>query len=178
MNKCVRNLSKFAAIAMMLFATLNLAAQEITGSIRGTVSDPTQANVQNASVTAIQVETGLARSVVTDRLGDFLLVELPIGHYKLEVRAQGFQKYLREGITLDVNESATVPVHLKVGSDSQQVQVNANADLRLTGATSRNSESYSPVLSHSRPDFCRRAADCATVKATRSMASAPSRTTL
>jgi len=129
MNKCVRNLSKFAAIAMMLFATLNLAAQEITGSIRGTVSDPTQANVQNASVTAIQVETGLARSVVTDRLGDFLLVELPIGHYKLEVRAQGFQKYLREGITLDVNESATVPVHLKVGSDSQQVQVNANADL-------------------------------------------------
>ena len=58
-----------------------------------------------------------------------MLVELPIGHYRLEVQAKGFQKYLQQGISLDVNETATVGVHLKVGSETQQVEVSANAAL-------------------------------------------------
>ncbi len=134
MNERARNLGKVAV--WMLFATSSLAGQEITGSIRGTVLDPSQATVQRATVAATQVETGLTRSAVTDRQGDFLLVELPIGHYKLQVRARGFQTYLREGITLEVNETATVPVHLRVGSDSQQVQVTADAELIQSDASS------------------------------------------
>jgi hypothetical protein len=58
------------------------------------------------------VETGLARTATTNRAGNFLLLELPVGHYQLEVSASGFQKYLQEGVSLDVNEIATVPIHL------------------------------------------------------------------
>ena len=118
-----------AAVAGFNLASLNLTAQQITGSIRGTVQDPTGAIVQGATVTAKQTETGLTRAVVTDRQGAYVLVELPIGHYKLEVQAKGFQKYLQQGISLDVNETATVSIHLKLGSETQQVEVSADAAL-------------------------------------------------
>ncbi len=110
-------------------ASVNVAGQQITGSIRGTVLDPSGATVQAATVTAQQVETGLTRSAITDRQGAYVLIELPIGHYQLEVHAKGFQKYLQQGISLDVNETATVNVTLKVGSESQQVEINADAAL-------------------------------------------------
>src|ERR1700685_570369 len=111
------------------FASLNAAGQQITGSIRGTVLDPSGAIVQAATVTAKQVETGLTRESTTDRQGEYVLVELPIGHYRLETQAKGFQTYLQQGISLDVNETATVGIHLKVGSETQQVEVSANAAL-------------------------------------------------
>src|SRR6185312_9808280 len=55
--------------------------------------------------------------------------ELPVGHYQLRVEARSFQKYVQEGIMLNVNETAQVPVHLVVGSESQQIQVTADAQL-------------------------------------------------
>lgn len=118
-----------ACAVVITFASLTVAAQQITGNIHGTVTDPSGAVVQSASIVAKQVETGLTRTAITDRSGNYLLVELPVGHYKLEVTARGFQKYLQEGITLDVNQSATVPIRLRLGSETQQVDVNANAAL-------------------------------------------------
>ena len=114
---------------MAVLTSLNVAGQQITGSIRGSVNDPSGAIVQAATVTAKQTETGLTRVAITDRQGEYLLVELPIGHYQLEVHAKGFQTYLQQGISLDVNETATVGVHLKLGSERQQVEVSADAAL-------------------------------------------------
>jgi outer membrane receptor protein involved in Fe transport len=114
---------------MALLTSLNVSGQQITGSIRGSVSDPSAAIVQGATVTAKHTETGLIRTSVTDRQGEYVLVELPIGHYQLEVRAPGFQKYLQQGISLDVNETATVSIHLKLGAETQQVEVSADAAL-------------------------------------------------
>src|ERR1700691_6036861 len=118
-----------AVIAGVNFVALNLAGQQITANIRGTVLDPSGAIVQSATVTAKQLETGLTRAAVTDRQGEYVLVELPIGHYQLEVQAKGFQKYLQQGISLDVDETATVDIHLKLGAETQQVEVSANAAL-------------------------------------------------
>jgi hypothetical protein len=84
---------------MAILTTLNVAGQQITGSIRGAVLDPSGAIVQAAKVTAKQTETGLTRAAVTDRQGAYVLIELPIGHYQLEVQAKGFQKYLQQGIS-------------------------------------------------------------------------------
>src|ERR1700691_4010218 len=114
---------------MAILTSLNVAGQQITGNIRGTVLDPSGAMVQATMVTAKQTETGLTRSAVTDRQGEYVLVELPIGHYQVEVHAQGFQKYLQQGILLDVNETATVSIHLKLGAETQQVEVRADADM-------------------------------------------------
>jgi outer membrane receptor protein involved in Fe transport len=117
------------AVLLMILAALPITAQQITGNIHGTISDPSGALVQSAAVSVQQIETGLTRTASTDRNGSYLLVELPVGHYRLEVAAKGFQKYIQEGISLDVNETATVIVHLRVGSEAQQVEVNADAAL-------------------------------------------------
>jgi outer membrane receptor protein involved in Fe transport len=65
-----------------------------------------------------------------------LLVELPIGHYRVEAQAKGFQKYTQAGITLDVNETATVTIHLRVGTAAEQVEVQADAALVEATVTS------------------------------------------
>jgi outer membrane receptor protein involved in Fe transport len=118
-----------ACVLLTALASLEVAAQQITGSIRGTVIDPSGAVVQSAAVTAQQAETGLTRSASTDRDGAYVLVELPIGHYQIRTEAKGYQKYLQEGISLDINQTATVNVHLKLGAETQQVEVKADAQL-------------------------------------------------
>src|SRR3984885_4173956 len=129
MGKHLSGLRNLACVLRAVSATSNLAAQQITGSLRGTVLDPSGAIVQAATITAKQIETGLTRTATTDHQGDYVLIELPVGHYQLEVKARGFQTYLQQGISLDVNETATVSVRLMVGSETQQVRVTADADL-------------------------------------------------
>jgi outer membrane receptor protein involved in Fe transport len=129
---------------VILSAGITVSAQQITGNIRGTVADPSGAVVQGAVVSAKHVETGLTRTTTTDRDGNYLLLELPVGHYQLEVAAKGFQKYVREGILLNVNETATVPVRLVVGAETQRVQVQADAELIQPSVTSLGK----PVLEH------------------------------
>src|SRR5258708_28449814 len=81
------------------------AAQETWASLRGTVTDGSGAIVSGTQVTATQMETGLQRSAMSDAQGSYVLVALPVGHYRLEASAKGFKKYVREGISLDVNQT-------------------------------------------------------------------------
>ena len=130
------SLKNLACLFFLAFLATAVSAQQITGSIRGTVSDASGAVVQSAVVTAKEIDTGLTRSATTDQNGGYVLVELPVGRYQLEVAAKGFRKYLQEGISLDVNETATVLVHLQVGSEAQQVDVKADAALAQTTVSS------------------------------------------
>ncbi len=130
------NCRKFACVLACLAAAWPVAAQQITGNIRGTVTDPTGAVVRGASVSATRTETGLLRSTTTDSAGAYILLELPVGHYQVQVEAKGFQKYLQQGITLNVNETAEVPVHLAVGTENEQVEVKADAQLIQQTVTS------------------------------------------
>src|SRR6266576_4467004 len=118
-----------ACVLLTVLGSFEVDAQQITGSIRGAVVDPSGAVVQSAAVSAQQTETGLTRTASTDRDGAYVLVELPIGHYQIRAEAKGYQKYLQEGISLDVNQTATVNVHLKLGAETQQVEVKADSQL-------------------------------------------------
>ena len=129
--KDVRNVLIFVVLAC-----LGLFAQQITGSIRGTVTDPLGAVVQGATVTVQQSETGLSRTVITDRNGGYVVLELPVGHYQLQVTARGFQEYVQNGISVSVNESASVSPHLAIGSETKVVQVASDADLIAPTVTS------------------------------------------
>ena len=125
----MKSLRTLLCLLAVMPASLNVAAQQITGSIRGTVNDPSGAFVESASVTAKQTETGLTRTTTTDRGGAYVLLELPVGHYEVITEAKGFQKYIQQGITLNVNETASIAIHLAIGSETQQVEVNADAQL-------------------------------------------------
>jgi hypothetical protein len=123
-----------AVLAMCL--CWSAAAQQISGSIRGTVVDPSGAAVQGASVSATQTETGLTRTARTDRSGEYVILELPVGHYRLHAEGKGFQTYIQQGIILDVNETATIPVRLAVGAETEHVDVQADAQLIQSTVTS------------------------------------------
>ncbi len=104
-------------------------AQQTTASIRGRVVDLSGGVVRGASVTATELDTEFSRSVQSDSQGNFIFVELPVGSYRLEVEAKGFQKFLQAGITLHVNQTASVNLQLAVGSTTETVLVNANASM-------------------------------------------------
>ena len=116
-------------VFFVLLTGVTAIAQQITGNIRGVVTDPSGAIVRDATVTAKQNETGLTRSSTTDRNGAYLLVELPVGHYQVEVQAKDFQKYVQQGISLNVNEVVAVDVKLAIGAGSEQILVQADAQL-------------------------------------------------
>ncbi len=123
-------------LVAVLFLSVVAWGQEITGSVRGIVTDPSGAIVQNAMVTARQIETGLTRSAKTDHTGAYVILELPVGHYEVAVEAEHFQKYSQQGISLNVNQAATVNVKLRIGAGSEQIQVQADAQIIQSTETS------------------------------------------
>jgi hypothetical protein len=116
-------------IVFSLACLTGIRAQEISAGIHGTVTDESGGMVSGAKVTAINTDTGLQRATVSNSQGAYALVELPVGHYRVEAEAQGFKKYVQEGISLDVNQQATVAVHLAVGTATQQIQVTSDAPM-------------------------------------------------
>ena len=114
-------------LVLIIFVAWSAPAQDISASIRGRVVDASGGGVSGAKLTAIQAETGLQRTAFSDAQGAYLVVELPVGHYRLEAEAKGFKKYVQEGISLDVNQTATVAISLTVGITTQQIEVSADA---------------------------------------------------
>jgi len=98
-------------------------AQGVTGAILGTVSDPSGARVAGAWVRAINTLTGEARSTRTNETGEYLFPVLAVGRYRIEIEFQGFKKFVRDGITLNVNSNARVDAVLEVGQVTEEVKV-------------------------------------------------------
>jgi len=117
--------------AMLFLAAASLLwAQAIsTSQINGTVQDGSGLAVPGAQVKVTQTETGLIRNVTTGVDGGFILTSLPVGPYQLEVTKEGFSKYLQSGIVLQVGSNPTIDIAMKVGTVTEQVQVEANAAL-------------------------------------------------
>ncbi len=123
------------ALSILLLAGTS-RGQEITGALRGTVHDESGAIVAGTKVVATQTETGLRRVTETDPQGVYVLLELPVGHYRIEAEAKGFKTFVQEGITLNVNETATITIHLAVGGAAQQIEVTADAPIIERSMTS------------------------------------------
>ena len=88
------------------------------------------------SVTATQTETGFTRTDVTDATGSYVMPNLPVGPYRLEVSLQGFRTYVQTGIVLQVGATPTINAELAVGSLEETVSVEAAApivDVRSAG---------------------------------------------
>src|SRR5258708_17237014 len=130
-------LSKWMLLFVSLFLpVLSPCAQEITGSIRGAILDLSGATISGASIRATQIETGLQRKTTSDSDGTYVILALPVGHYRVEAEASGFQTLSRDRITLDVNQNANVSFRLVVGGESYKVEVNSDASLIESTATS------------------------------------------
>src|SRR5690349_15412521 len=100
----------FASRGMILILTAaRLVAQQTAGNIRGAVTDPSGAAIPSATVNCISELTGDSHPALTGG-GDYVCAALPVGQYRIEAAAQGFKKYVRPGIALEVNQNARIDV--------------------------------------------------------------------
>src|SRR5215472_346516 len=105
---------------------VSAAAWAQTAQINGAVRDASGLAVPGAEIKATQTATGIVRTATSGTDGNYVLPNLPIGPYLLEVTKEGFTKYVQTGIVLQVDTNPTVDVAMKVGSVSDQVTVEAN----------------------------------------------------
>lgn len=123
-------------LAAFAFALGTCLWGQSTSQIQGVVLDPAGAAIPSAAIKATQTDTGLVRTATSSTDGTYVLTNLPIGPYRLEVTKQGFKSYQQTGIVLQVATNPTVNVSLQLGTVSESVQVEANATLVETQTTS------------------------------------------
>ena len=110
-------------VVLMVAGLASMQAQQTTGSIVGTVKDQSGAVVNAATVKAINVDTGFSRSAPTNGYGEYRIDYLPVGKYTVEVESKGFERFIQENLSLDVDQKLTLDVALTVGIQSQTVTV-------------------------------------------------------
>src|SRR5512144_2468788 len=88
---------------------------QATAQMSGAVTDASGAVLPGVEVTATQTSTGISRMTVTNETGYYVLPNLPLGPYRLEVALPGFRTFVRTGIVLQVGSDSTINVVLEVG---------------------------------------------------------------
>ena len=113
-------------LAVSVFAVPNFAQSINSGTVTGSVTDPSNAVIRGAKVTLRNSVTGYEQSAVTDDTGSFRFTNIPQNNYRLSATAAGFG-----AATQDVDVRSSLPITaniaLKVATESQSVTVDAGA---------------------------------------------------
>src|SRR6478672_4228197 len=108
-------------------------AQETTASISGKVTDSSGASIAKAKITATNLDTNIQRYATSNNDGNYSVLFVPIGHYKVEISSTGFKKFEQTGLVLEVNQNAHVDAVLQVGAVSETIEVKADLAMVETG---------------------------------------------
>ena len=119
--------------ASLLFAVAGGAnAQQVFGSIIGTVTDPSGSAVNNAKVTITDTAKGTTFDVTTNESGQYTKGQLIPDPYKVTIEAPGFQKIVSNDLTVQVDQATQFNATLQVGNAQQEIEVTAAAPLLQT----------------------------------------------
>jgi hypothetical protein len=132
---CHSILSAVILLLAMLIATPFAGAQSTGGRIRGTVMDPSGGAVPAANVTLVNEATHATREVQSGANGEYIFIEIPVGSYEIDLTLQGFKKYVRKGIVLDLNQVLTVDISLQLGGSTEVVEVTGAPPVVDTSST-------------------------------------------
>ncbi len=117
-----------AALALTLLAPPS-HAQVVSATLTGTVADSSGAIVPGALVTATESSTGVVRTTQTSAEGVYTLPFLPPGTYKVDIEKTGFKKFTEANFELSVSTVGRINATLEPGSQTETVQVTAEAAL-------------------------------------------------
>ncbi len=126
-QKCPPQSCWFLLLVFLLAIPAGVLGQAYFGTITGVLTDPTGAVIPGAKLTLTDQEKGYTFNETSDGEGRYLYRSIPPGVYSVTAEIRGFEKTVRTGIRLDVNQNATADIRLKVSSSSQTVEVNAQA---------------------------------------------------
>ncbi len=112
-----------ATLLVSMFSASKLHGQAATASVSGTITDASGAAVPAAVISVKNTGTALARTIMSDAQGRYLVPDLGIGDYEIQATKAGFQTVIRKGITLDVGSAPVIDFQLPVGRSEQTVNV-------------------------------------------------------
>ena len=118
---------KLFCVSLFVLCMLPAQAQQVTVNVGGRITDTTGAVVPGASVNAVNTQTGFSRGTTSSTTGDYQLVAMPVGDYRIAVEAQGLKRMVRN-MHFDVGANATVDFALPPGQVSQEISVEAQAE--------------------------------------------------
>lgn len=124
-----------ATAMALLAAALGWAQTAGTGALTGTVKDPSGSIVPNVNVTVTNADTGQARTATTGSDGVYSVTLLPPGTYKVAFSASGFKTAEVNGVKINVTETPVLDKTLEVGTQSEQVTVEASAEAVQTASS-------------------------------------------
>jgi hypothetical protein len=151
----------FLVLLLAQVFAAGLAAQDVFGTIGGTVLDPSAAAVPKAKVTITNLDRNqVVRTLSTDVSGVYSAPSLPVGTYSVKVEAEGFKTGTRTGIVLNVSDDLKINISLDVGTPTDVVEVtdeavkvetgSSTADTTITGAQVRelplNTRNYEALV--------------------------------
>jgi len=111
----------------VLFVGLPFRASAQNATIVGTVTDPSGSIVANVKISVTHAETGHVTSLTTNDAGQYVAVDLPVGHYTIKAEASGFKVVERKNLVLQVGDRDREDFQLTLGAASETVTVEANA---------------------------------------------------
>ena len=123
------------ATCLTLATALPASAQQASGAITGTVLDPLDAAIPNATVTVRDLDRGTTWTAKTSNAGIYEFPQIPVGNVELNVKAPGFTTAHRNSFTLVLNQVARVDFRLKVGDVTSTVEVSDAPPLLQTAST-------------------------------------------
>jgi hypothetical protein len=121
---------RIGLVLVCLFsAALRVFGQAATGTITGTVADPTGAVIGGAAVEARNAETGVIYRAATTATGNYTIAQLPVGTYEITVTVSGFKTYSHPNFAVAAGANIKQDVSLEVGAANEAVTVTGEATL-------------------------------------------------
>jgi outer membrane receptor protein involved in Fe transport len=118
------------ALIVLLFTGMQMHGQTVAGTVTGSITDPSGAIVAGATVMVKNTDTGEVRTGVSNKAGYFLIPALPPGPYMLDAKVTGFQEET-SSLTVSVGQTLEIDLHLKIGSNTEKVDVFSAGSLGL-----------------------------------------------
>jgi hypothetical protein len=127
-----RSISLFFIVLVLGTLSSVVEAQRFDGTLRGDVSDESGGAVPDAKITLTNQDTGVSQTTTTTSAGSYIFPNLLAGTYTLSVEKDGFQKYQRQGIQVNSNQTIDANARLSIGATTTTIEVSAGADLVQT----------------------------------------------
>jgi trimeric autotransporter adhesin len=135
-NAAPRSLrASFWFLLLVVFGSVVCQAQVTSGTILGTVKDPSGGAVAGAKVVINNTGTNVRSTATTDEAGNFEVPYLQAGQYSVAIDAAGFQSYIQTGITLNTDFKYRIAVQLQIGQATQSIEVTAGAQVLQTDSS-------------------------------------------
>ena len=117
----------YVLLAVLLAIPFSLHAQQNSGVITGTVTDPSGAAIPGATITVTNTATANTATAKSDAQGNFSIAQLAVGTYEVRVTQGNFKEYLETGVQVHTSSVTQVNPKLQMGQVTEKVTVSATA---------------------------------------------------